>query len=1024
MPSYAASSDYFSEEDPSWVAALHAAVLPGDLPPSSEPGSPASEEFEPPPPAQPRKRRYEPSPEADPVDEVIYGAAHFGDFGEYMQRKRAKLQIQNSEMVDAAHSRIFAGLAIYVNGQTDPPQHELRRILVENGGIFEPYLVNKGKVTHIVTDNLTDAKIREFKNMKVVRPQWLTESVKSGSLLPWKDFVWTKDVAPAATQAIAPSIPRYAANPSNLNAQRVMAEPGWRTANTAAAPGYVKNYYQHSRLHFLSTAKSELQQLVREARVQAENPGRAGIAPISPRKGKGRDEERVIMHCDFDCFFVSASLLKRPELRGKPVVVCHSQDGQGGDGSTSEVACASYEARALGVKNGMSLRQARQYCPQVITMPYEFESYKKISLKFYTILLSRADDVEAVSIDEALIDVTHQIRKFITSPDPAKEFAEHLRAEVKGATECEISIGISHNVLLARLANRRAKPAGSLHVLPQDVPELISTLNITDLRGFAASARVKAEEKLGSIALKDLAKKTRAALSDALGPKTGEKLYNAIRGIDDTPLVSDRQPQSVSAELNYGIRFKSDEEAAAFLMEMGSEVEQRLHAVNVLGRSLTLKVMKRHPDAPVEGPKFMGHGKCEDFSKQVPLSGPGGRATSDGKIIGEIAYKLLKSFRFDPQDLRGIGIQIQKLEPLSGPINRGPNQQMLPFQRPENASIINHQAIGQTDPFSKLPTEEAPSDISGLPPYEAVDPDVFRELPPSIQGEMRQHWARSESVSPRKAVAQVQPRNVTFRGPVKSIFPTRHGLQRGNRPLQSKYGPTNNRFIDKKFFESRKLRNRREQPNDKELHELGIDLDWWAELQKDNTSKNVLRDILREQRILVANGGKAPTPPTPKEHKPKKYVPRPDLYRHPLPQAKYPDLPRLAQRVHNEDKPKKTKAFFKETDDVQNLVEAWVDSFKNFPPEAQDIEYVSKFLTKAMDSKQFTDTSVERTIAVVKWWLELLRRYWGDYEFYARRLDEQEEGEVAEAWWKAFRDVKEQLDIIARKKWGGRLAIR
>lgn len=94
------------------------------------------------------------------------------------------------------------------------------------------------------------------------------------------------------------------------------------------------------------------------------------------------DSEKVIFHVDFDAFFVSCGLATRPELRGKPVVVCHSQGTQGstkddrnqnatdsGKGSTSEIASCSYEARAKGVKNGMSLGQARRLCPDVQTMP-------------------------------------------------------------------------------------------------------------------------------------------------------------------------------------------------------------------------------------------------------------------------------------------------------------------------------------------------------------------------------------------------------------------------------------------------------------------------------------------------------------------------------------------------------------------------------------------------------------------------------------------------------------------------------
>ncbi|KAJ7067047.1 hypothetical protein C8F01DRAFT_1120105 [Mycena amicta] len=840
-----------------------------------------------------------------------------------MQRKRAKLQIQNSEMVSEAHTRIFNGLAVYVNGQTDPPQHELRRILVENGGIFQPYLVNKASVTHIVTDNLTEAKMREFKNMKVVRPEWLTESIKSGILLPWKDFAWTKNAGPSGTQSAAPAIqiPRYAADASNLNAQRVMADPA--------------NYYEHSRLHFL------------EARIQADALEKVNADPISPRKGKGRDEERVIMHCDFDCFFVSAGLLTRPALRGKPVVAASR--------STSEVACASYEARKCGIKNGMRCILCSSCFAAVAVSTLTYNSYKKVALQFYTVLLSRADEVEAVSIDEALIDVTQQVRALVSSPDPAKEFAERLRTEVRQATQCEISIGISHNVLLARLATRRAKPAGSLHLFPQDIPEL---------------TRDKALEKLGSTALKDLAKKSRAALSDALGPKTGEKLYNAIRGIDDTTLVSDKQPQSVSAELN---------------------VESRLNGIKMLGRTLTLKIMKRHPDAPVEGPKFMGHGNCEDFSKQSPLAGAGGRATSDGKVIGDLAYRMLKSFHFDPQDLRGIGIQVQKLEPASGPVNRAPNQQLLPFPRGETANTSRVGVVVNAPPTK--PVQQAVASSSKLPPPAAAASTEILALPPyeAYSGRIRERVATLRVPIPGKANAlapQARPVNAPSRAPPRPLFPPRPAVLPRRNGAQ-KRGPTNNRFIDKKVLDKRRPPNARERPTHANLREITVDPAAYEEMKRNN---------------------------------PKKYEPRPDLYRHPLPRAKYPELPKLAQRLPEDEQLK--KVFFKETDDLQNVVESWVNSFKNFPPETQDIEFVARFLTKAMDSKQFSDTSVERTIAVVKWWLVLIRRYWGDYEFFSSGKDEEEDGLVAEAWWRAFRDVKERLDVIARKKWGGCLAIR
>lgn len=358
-----------------------------------------------------------------------------------------------------------------MNGWTKPSVQDIRRLLVQHGGVFHPYLDLKSIVyvrcviwlvcvrvtfflrTHVVTCSLTAAKVNEFKHMKVVRPEWLLDSVAAGTLLPWTNYIFRPGDRPEQSQgsrigqatlqlqpaqsAPAPStpmaeqskpgsasaqgdagpskqvtpkpepsgsdsaprslyitdpgseedaarVPGYAARGSNAVAERVMANPEWRAAHTSIAPDFIDGFYKNSRLHHLSTWKAELKGLVAEAQERAENGVLEGL-PVdgdeaaasdvrtgsggelsmrgaefifrSPSRAKGKqkaeDVERVIMHCDFDCFFVSAGLVSRPQLRGRPVVVCHSQGSQGGASSTSEIASASYEARAFGIKNGM-----------------------------------------------------------------------------------------------------------------------------------------------------------------------------------------------------------------------------------------------------------------------------------------------------------------------------------------------------------------------------------------------------------------------------------------------------------------------------------------------------------------------------------------------------------------------------------------------------------------------------------------------------------------------------------------------
>ena len=251
---------------------------------------------------------------------------------------------------------------------------------------------------------LAQTSLTEFSTSK------LRNSILEGTQLP-KEKPQSSDNNPSAPshhpQSPTAPIPKYAEHESNPAAERVMANPAWRAAHTSAAPGFIAGYYANSRLHHLSMWKSELRTLVVEAQERAEkgdihtasrtSEAGAGVSMRSaalvmknPLKGKekaGNKAERVIMHVDFDAFFVSAGLVSRPHLCGRPVVVCHSQHGQGGSSSTSEIASASYESRKFGVKNGMSLQQAQKLCPDLVTIPYEFERY--VSRGLLDVTLSR-----------------------------------------------------------------------------------------------------------------------------------------------------------------------------------------------------------------------------------------------------------------------------------------------------------------------------------------------------------------------------------------------------------------------------------------------------------------------------------------------------------------------------------------------------------------------------------------------------------------------------------------------------------
>lgn len=230
----------------------------------------------------------------------------------------------------------------------------------------------------------------------------------------------------------------------------LLQDPRLRKSSTAN-PDFIQQYYSESRLHHLSIWKAELKSKMQKLAAEKASHTKA------PKRRSGT--RRYIMHVDFDSFFCAVSLKSAPEYIDKPTVVAH------GTGNGSEIASCNYPARKSGVKNGMWMKRARELCPDLKILPYDFPAYEEASRLFYESILEIGGIVQSVSIDEALVDVTLVILEAVGSngagidegsiwkeQEKADQIASELREKVKAKTECAVSVGIGSNILLAKVA--------------------------------------------------------------------------------------------------------------------------------------------------------------------------------------------------------------------------------------------------------------------------------------------------------------------------------------------------------------------------------------------------------------------------------------------------------------------------------------------------------------------------------------------------------------------------------------------
>ncbi|XP_053295980.1 DNA repair protein REV1 isoform X1 [Pleuronectes platessa] len=481
----------------------------------------------------------------------------------------------------------------------------------------------------------------------------------------------------------------------------------------------ISEFYSHSRLHQISTWRTGFSEYVndlhskRKAAGGASFPGKERLRKCvalrssdSQGTSAATNVKSCILHVDMDCFFVSVGIRHRPDLKGKPVAVT-SNRGQarvplrpganpqleqqyyqrkhtlpptersdedlpstpsqqspeshvnGVDldpavMSMAEIASCSYEARQAGVKNGMFFGKAKKLCPSLQSVPYDFEAYKEVALSMYETLASYTHDIEALSCDEVLIDGSALLTELGINAD---DLAEAIRADIKEKSGCCASVGMGSNILLARLATRRAKPDGQYFLKSEEVDDFIRDLPVTSLPGVGPVMG----RKLAAMSVRscgDLQQLSLSQLQKKFGPRTGQTLFRFSRGLDDRPVRYEKERKSVSAEMNYNIRFTRIDEAESFLNNLSMEVQRRLQEAGLRGRRVTLKVMVRKVGAPLESAKYGGHGICDNLARTVMLP----QCTDSGQLIATAVMKLFHAMKLQVQDLRGVGIQVQLLE--------------------------------------------------------------------------------------------------------------------------------------------------------------------------------------------------------------------------------------------------------------------------------------------------------------------------------------------------------------------------
>src|SRR5699024_2080785 len=281
-----------------------------------------------------------------------------------------------------------------------------------------------------------------------------------------------------------------------------------------------------------------------------------------------------ILHIDMDAFYASVEEEDNPLLKGKPVIV-------GGKSNHGIVTTANYKAREYGVHSAMPIFIAKQRCPHGIYLPTRMYRYKEASNEVFQILHSFTNLIEPLSIDEAYLGVGN------LNSNPMA-IAKEIKRQVLKETGLTMSVGISYNKFLAKLASDWNKPSGIKIISKDMVPDILLPLSVKSVHGIGPKSAKKLND-IGIYKIKDLISLSKEFLIELFG-RHGEEIYDKIRGIDNRKIEVDRERKSLGTETTFSKDTKDKEILKSYIHDFSLELSSSLKDKGIQGRTITVKV--------------------------------------------------------------------------------------------------------------------------------------------------------------------------------------------------------------------------------------------------------------------------------------------------------------------------------------------------------------------------------------------------------------------------------------------------